>query len=206
VSKRNRNLDQLEDTPVSKRRAAAGCCWPGCPKSRLDEVPICAAHLSIAREVWVDRNSTQEARSYRVTATIAEPEAPEPAEQKMGVVYYLRSGGYIKIGWASNLANRMKAYPPDSMLLAHHPGTRADEATMHRKFAVHRTHGREWYAMVPALTDHIRRIASSHGIPDPVTFAAQPVTVPQPRPRQYVGGNYRGNGRIGEARGFVTRP
>lgn len=110
-----------------------------------------------------------------------------------GVVYYLRVGGFIKIGWTSNLQNRMKSYAPDTTLLATEPGKRALETRRHRAFSVHRTHGREWYAMVPPLMDHIGRVAAEHGQPDPVAFSAQPVTVPQPRQKRYVGGNQRGD-------------
>jgi hypothetical protein len=126
----------------------------------------------------------------------SEPKKP-PTD---GVVYYLRVGGYIKIGWTSDLEKRMRSYAPDTVLLATEPGTRKDEQKRHRMFAVHRTHGREWYAMVPALMHHIDRVVKEHGMPEEVTFAAKPVTVPTPRPKQYVGGNYRGNGMAGERR------
>lgn len=200
MSKRSRRLDDVEDTPTSKRK---WCCWPDCPKVRLHVVPLCEAHLTIAREIWIDLNSPDQTRFYKYSGTISEPETnPEPVKKKPehGVVYYVRSGGYIKIGWTSTLAGRMKAYPPDSLLLATEPGTRADENRRHRQFAAHRTHGREWYAMAADLMRHIDRVKAEHGEPDPVAFAAKPVQVPQPRPRQYVGGNYRGQGLIGESR------
>lgn len=111
------------------------------------------------------------------------PPDPKPTRKPPaveGVVYYLRSGGYIKIGWTSHLAKRMRAYAPDSILLATEPGTRSDEQHRHRMFAVHRTHGREWYAMVAPLTQHIERVKAQHGTPDPVAFAARPVEVPRP--------------------------
>jgi hypothetical protein len=102
---------------------------------------------------------------------------PAPTD---GTVYYLRVGSYIKIGWASDLTKRMKAYPPDSVLLATEPGTRKDEARRHRMFAAHRTHGREWYAMVPSILHHVDTLTAQHGTPDPVSFAAKPVQIPRP--------------------------
>jgi hypothetical protein len=108
-------------------------------------------------------------------------EQPTEAKPLEGVVYFLRSGGYIKIGWTSDLSKRMRAYSPDSMLLATQPGTRKDEHRLHKMFAAHRTHGREWYAMTPSLMHHIEQVAVEHGTPDPVTFAARPVEIPQPR-------------------------
>jgi hypothetical protein len=194
MSKRSRDLSDLEDTPISRRN---WCCWPNCFKPRIPEIPLCESHLTIAHETWADRD-----RVFSFTGAIepAPATTPEPRPARDGVVYYVRSGGYIKIGWTGSLAGRMKAYPPDSVLLATEPGTRADETRRHQQFAVHRTHGREWYALTADLMRHIDRVKAEHGEPDTVAFAAQPVKIPQPRPKQYVGGNYRGNGLIGDAR------
>jgi hypothetical protein len=117
----------------------------------------------------------------------------ERTDGQEGSVYYLRVGSFIKIGWTLNIEKRMRSYPPDSVLLAAEPGTRKDEQRRHRMFAAHRTHGREWYAMTPSLMHHIEQVAVAHGAPDPVTFAARPVEIPQPRrpetikPRRWTG-------------------
>lgn len=189
--------DQIEDTPVSERRARTQtqCCWPKCQKPAVEAVPMCTAHLFIAHAQYgVILNGMT---TFNPAPQQPAPEPITPAPPRHGVVYYLRSGGYIKIGWASDLGKRMRSYPPDSLLLATHPGTKADESAAHRKFAVHRTHGREWFAMVAPLMQHIDRVRAEHGEPDQVSFAAQPVKVPQPRAKQYVGGNYRGHGPNG---------
>lgn len=112
-------------------------------------------------------------------------EQPQATEQD-GVVYYLRVGSFIKIGWTHNIDKRMRSYPPDSILLATEPGTRKHEHKRHKMFATHRTHGREWYAMTPSLMHHIEQMAAEYGSPDPVTFAAKPVTIPRPRAVQPV--------------------
>lgn len=101
-----------------------------------------------------------------------------------GTVYYLRIGGYIKIGWTSDMGKRMKAYPPDTVLLATQPGTRSDEAAEHKRFAHLRTHGREWYPLAPQLTQHIDRIVQANGEPDTVSFMAKPADVPRPHSGQ----------------------
>jgi hypothetical protein len=104
-----------------------------------------------------------------------------------GVVYYANvGGGHIKIGWTSDLAKRMRQYPPNTVLLAVHPGTRADERKLHKRFAVHRAFGTEWYPMVPVILDHIARVVAEHGQPPAVTFGAKPTKVPTPRPKQVV--------------------
>lgn len=137
-------------------------------------------HREAAQLRSIIRRQTQELIELRGPQT----ETPAPAQRERsaeGVVYYLRVGAYIKIGWTSDLEKRMRAYSPDSILLATEPGTRKDEAKRHRMFAVHRTHGREWYAMTPSVMHHVEQVASEHGTPDPVSFAAQPVAIPQPR-------------------------
>lgn len=114
------------------------------------------------------------------------PRDPGP-KITMGTVYYVRVGANIKIGWTSDLAKRMRQYPPESILLATEPGLRALETRRHKMFATTRTHGREWYAAVPSLLHHIETLKSAHGEPDAVAFGAQPVTIPQHRDRQHIG-------------------
>lgn len=208
MPKRSRSLDNLEPTPTSRRRierhAVKHCCWPKCGKPTTGNLPICAAHVEVV--LTVSERQHDPDFVYRYRAPLTEPPTPEPTPSPApaapinGVVYYVRVGAYIKIGWSSDLAKRMRAYSPDSVLLATEPGDRQLETRRHRMFAAHRTHGREWYAMVPALLHHIDTITTEHGAPDPVTFAAKPVAIAQPRPKAYVGGNYRGHGLIGEQR------
>jgi len=121
------------------------------------------------------------AQQRRINALESQSTASKTPVPTDGTIYFLRVGGYIKIGWTSDLAKRMRAYSPDTILLATHPGTRKDEHRLHKMFAAHRTHGREWYAMTPSIMHHIEQVASEHGTPDPVTFAARPVEIPQSR-------------------------
>jgi len=174
------------------------CCWPGCFNSIWVEknIELCGGH---ARQVldsmmgearrrieamkgltgaeWeVQRLRERNAELLRALDKRAEPK-PVPTD---GTVYILRCGGYIKIGWTSDLTKRMRAYQPDTLLLATMPGTRKDENRLHKRFAHLRTHGREWYPIAPQITEQVRRMVAEHGEPDPVTFAAKPVTVPRP--------------------------
>lgn len=126
-----------------------------------------------------------------------EVEPATPARKTEGTIYYLRVGAYYKIGWTSDLAKRMRQYPPDTRLLARHPGTRKDEAALHKRFAHHRTHGREWYPLATQITEHVNRMVKEHGEPDEVTFAARPTQVPRPHsdkpmvtPRNWTGGRH----------------
>ncbi|MGN6245127.1 MAG: GIY-YIG nuclease family protein [Motilibacteraceae bacterium] len=151
------------------------CCWPKCHTAAVLDLPMCRPHLAVAHDVYqtvfidTDRNKPAPA-----------PAPPKPAPE--GTVYYVQVDAHIKIGWTSDLTKRMRGYAPTSRLLATHPGTRADEQRMHKRFAVHRTHGREWYAPVPSLLHHIELVKAEHGEPDAVAFGAAPVTIPEPRP------------------------
>lgn len=69
------------------------------------------------------------------------------------VVYYLRFGDRVKIGYSSNLANRLKAIPHDELLITE-PGTYALEAARHRQFRELRLTG-EWFDNVEPLAGHI---------------------------------------------------
>lgn len=181
------------------------CCWPKCPKDRYAAViPLCEAHLGIAHVLFVENNGWQ-AAWYGPTARfvldgndglpVAQPE-PDRAPPVEGTVYFLRIGGYIKIGWTSDLGKRMKGYPPDTSLLAVMPGLRTDEQQLHRKFAHLTTHGREWYPLAPQITEHIQRVITEHGDPPAVDFSAKKKSqrIVGPRLNRYVGGEHRGPG------------
>lgn len=78
------------------------------------------------------------------------------------VVYYLRKGDRIKIGWSGNLSARMRALRPDA-LLAVEPGCMHLETGRHHQFAEHRLpntgDGDEWFTPAPELLAHVELIA-----------------------------------------------
>lgn len=109
--------------------------------------------------------------------------------EKDGVVYFLRSNGFVKIGWTSDLDSRLKQYDPDARVLATKPGTRADERFLHKKFDHLRTHRREWFAMAPQVMEEIQRTVREHG--EPPRDINEPVSVHRivgPRLDNYIGG------------------
>jgi hypothetical protein len=152
-------------------------------------VPLCTRHAEETR-AEVEAYWGQ-VRRFNPPPPPPVPEAAPPPAPSTGTIYYVKSGGHIKIGWASDLAARLRAYPPGSELLASHPGTRADERRLHTRFAVHRSHGREWYPLAPVVLAHIDRVVTEHGTPDKATFGAKPVEVAQPRPKQVTGMRHR---------------
>lgn len=166
-------------TPAARR-----CCWPTCGAIVRRKFPLCDAHLRVAYDYQTGLLNGSDP-TFSLYTEEPQPNRPQPKDSSHGTVYYVQVGAHIKIGWTRDLDKRMRAYPPNSQLLAAQPGTRQDETKMHRRFAAHRTHGREWYAPVPSILHHIEQVKSGHQQPDGVTFGAQPVTIPEPRERQY---------------------
>lgn len=153
-----------------------GCQYATCLASAddtpgLNHLRMCRLHITVAHDAFREYVRNQNAQK---------------ADPDRGTIYFLQVGSHIKIGWATDLAKRMRAYPPNSILMAVQPGTRAAEAKLHKRFAVHRSHGREWYPLVPAILEHIAAVVRDHGTPDPVAFAAAPSAVPTGRDQQRI--------------------
>lgn len=75
-----------------------------------------------------------------------------------GWVYYIRMGDLVKIGYAQNVWDRTRAYPPTAKFLAAHPGTMTLERTMHHRFAHLLAEGREWFKPGNDLLEHIEDV------------------------------------------------
>ena len=102
------------------------------------------------------------------------PERPKPQRPERGHIYFLLSDNAVKIGWTSDLEQRMKSYSPGTKILAVMPGARKDETRLHRKFAHLRTNRREWFAYSPQVMEEVERIVKEHG--DPPRDLNEPVT------------------------------
>lgn len=106
---------------------------------RIEEI-----HLLEAQWEEQDRLEREEIKRERMT--------------QPGTIYYLLVGGLIKIGFTSDLGQRMRQYPPNSTLLAKHPGTRETERQMHHRFLHSLAEGREWFAPNDALSHHMEEV------------------------------------------------
>jgi len=170
------------------------CIMPGCAK-RISELPqfrLCVAHLVVIHNTVAADSGGVGFLIRRLERIDFTPTPVKRVAPTNGTVYFLQVGGHIKIGWTSDMAKRMRTYPPNAVLLATHPGERKDELRLHKMFAVHCSHGREWYPLVPVILDHIKRVIAEHGLPEEITFGAKPKTVPrphssagQPHPKNY---------------------
>src|SRR3990167_4154606 len=132
------------------------CCFPNC-------------HASLSRNVHVplcDRHAVKVYRSVAATMADLNPDTPaafastgkaDPGRSnRTGLVYFIRFGDRVKIGFTTDLAARLTDLPHDEVLVTV-SGTMHDEKALHRRFAEHRVH-REWFALVPDITDHIATI------------------------------------------------
>lgn len=149
-----------------------------------------ARHLAERRVIT--ELETLRAENARLRAPARSVSAPKRETPTDGTIYYLRSGGYFKIGWTSDLEKRMKGYPPDTQLLATRPGTKADERAIHKRFAHLLSHGREWFPLAGEIQDHIDAVIAEHGAPPVVDFTARRANRTAGRQTQYVGGPNRG--------------
>lgn len=168
------------------------CAWPACAEYGIPPTRHCGRHIALIAFHGL-RNPTAQITLDILREAEAKNAAPAaPSEPATGTVYYLRSGGYFKIGWTSNLEKRMKGYPPDTTLLAIHPGTKKDERRIHKRFAHLISNGREWFVLAPEIHDHIERVIAEHGAPPVVDFTARRANRTAGRRTEYIGGPNRG--------------
>lgn len=164
--------------------------------SRADSKRL--AQQSVQGEL--DRLRVENARLHAAAEKPAKARARRDSDAA-GTIYFLRSGAYFKIGWTSDLGQRMKGYPPDTQLLASQPGTKKDERAIHRRFSHLLGRGREWFVMAPEIEDHIARVVAEHGPAPVVDFTARRANRTAGRQKQYVGGPNRGSLATREVRG-----
>lgn len=134
---------------------------------------LCDIHADIIwhKVEWMDTDrfdqvvTGAEGRDY----TRAEARAKRTAQRRkpaaMGEIYFAQVDGLIKVGWTTKLADRMRAYGPKAVLLANYPGTRADEAALHRQLTPARFRGREWYSDGDVIRLFITDAIEKHGPP-----------------------------------------
>lgn len=113
-----------------------------------------------AADVEAEKRQIQDDRAARVRAAMKADAAKRGVP---GMIYYLRIGEYIKIGYTANPRRRGGEYPPGSELLLTYPGSPEDEKRLHQKFSAYREAGREWYMDAAEIREHIDEIQSQHG-------------------------------------------
>lgn len=129
------------------------CCVPDCDDltTRLVAIPLCGTH---ARQVYLNLMGAMESATREQLETAVGPsrgKARPGLKTQQGTVYFMRFGTLIKIGWTSNLQNRVRALGPDKVL-ATQPGTMQDEQALHRRFGPSWSHGEYFHQTLDLLT------------------------------------------------------
>jgi hypothetical protein len=140
------------------------CAWPECD-GEIGEVdaPLCTRHLTKAYRIyrtshlWAFDHATDHAMSAALERT-GRPKLKR-ARQTDGVVYFVRFGGLVKIGWTSNLKRRMSDVPNEE-ILGTTAGTMEDEKRCHAAFAHLRVKG-EWFTPEPDLMAFISDVTAA---------------------------------------------
>jgi hypothetical protein len=127
----------------------------------LDHATQVYSHLSPTVDLEIDRWLLL--RKYLNHEAKQEAKASDEAAAR-SVVYYVRLGAIIKIGYSSQVRERMvalQAGPTD--LLATEPGDSRLEAMRHKQFADLRIGRREHFRPEQPLLDHIEMIRDHFG-------------------------------------------
>jgi hypothetical protein len=136
------------------------CCFPRCyaPVTTKIELPLCDDHcLTVFSRMQALMNHYVDAPEDFDMPRRAFPED----EPRPSVVYFLRFGDRIKIGYSANLTRRLQTIPHDEVLLTI-PGASTAEANLHRTFASDRITG-EWFHASPRLLAAIRDLTERQG-------------------------------------------
>lgn len=151
------------------------CCWPDCSRDAQADVPLCVSHYREVGLHFIDQN-TISGRTFQVVDRQHQHERHEAllAQQielgrvntarrqevaERSVVYYVRTGRYVKIGYTADLRSRLSTLRLDrTAVLATEPGGRALEAQRHTEFADERIGRREDFALSLRLQEHIREL------------------------------------------------
>jgi hypothetical protein len=76
------------------------------------------------------------------------------------LVYFIRNGSRLKIGWTTNLSGRLSSLAlPQTAVLATIDGGPEREEAMHGRFAQARVGRTEWFELTPELEAFIARLA-----------------------------------------------
>ncbi|MGW4641820.1 GIY-YIG nuclease family protein [Sphaerisporangium sp. NPDC004334] len=141
------SVERLEHLPLQP--PSHGMCTGGdlCPEPAVMGAPavLCRAHLLACLEFVYNARAEYKATIRRLEQRTATPDEDKrlAAAGHRDVVYILRFGDRIKIGYSANFRRRMSEVPYDELLLVL-PGTRAHESALHEIFKEHRISG-EWF-------------------------------------------------------------
>lgn len=132
-------------------------------QERLAEVRKQAAAASREKEI------IGTLRDERRIKTKAEKQEESLHLAQVGYVYFIESAGLVKIGFSTDVINRLSnlrvGCPVDATLVAAIPGTEDTEAYFHKMFSSMRHKG-EWFRIEGLLAKMLATMPSSVAIPE----------------------------------------
>lgn len=145
------------------------CPIPGCKNGLTEDGLVCTPH---GVKIWAHIDSVRSKSGFKDPVVRATHEEVLERQRKRalaatrseGVIYFVELDDKIKIGWTSNLDQRLKAYPPHAQLLHYHPATRADERDLHRSLKLSLVVGREWYSKTPQVMECMREFEEAERV------------------------------------------
>lgn len=110
--------------------------------------------------------------------TKEEIEIESMARVRVGYVYFIQSGGRVKIGFSTDVINRLSnlkvGNPIGAKLVAAIPGTEDTEAYFHKMFNAYREQG-EWFLIDGLLKDMLKTMPTSVTLPERKARRPKPV-------------------------------
>lgn len=125
-------------------------CWQGCRADQVDGLPVCHPHAFAIYDLVRDSLGLFD-------------DAPVPTVQRKQFVYYLMIAPHtVKIGYTSNLAQRVSALRSElQYVVGLETGGQKLERQRHLQFAVERNGRREDFRLSDRLKSHIESLQSS---------------------------------------------
>lgn len=132
------------------------CVFPRCATAESQHLglPICDRHIA-----KVYRLATMIINDATPRVAVADEPRRMPKMDTDGAIYFIRLGSLVKIGFTTNLAQRLKHLPFEEVLGVT-TGSMRDEKALHARFAHLRQHG-EWFRQGPDLLGHIESLAAA---------------------------------------------
>ena len=157
--------------------------WPLCAfddcteRATYHKTPLCREH---AQQVWklVEEHEPEHERhlvrgDFKTAKSTGTPR--RYLANRPGHIYYLQVGDRVKIGFTADFYRRMMQYPPNSVLLATHPGTPAVEKEMHQDFRRYLADGREWFHPNAELDAHIAKVQEKYPLTTSIAKMREPM-------------------------------
>lgn len=139
------------------------CVWTLCTilvpnRFRDENMNLCRDHALLVWSIVNEQinDSTSTFMDQHPDDDVRPPSEPvDPSEIPPGFIYYIRTGGRIKIGHTHSPWRRLSQYPPDVEVLYVERGNRTAERAEHQQLRAYLADGREWFQDRPEVTDYI---------------------------------------------------